>query len=77
MAKATKTADLRGKTDAELSEALKAAQSALFTARFENFTNKLDSTAKIGGIRRDIARIKTIQSERKRAAAAAPKKAEG
>jgi large subunit ribosomal protein L29 len=75
MAKAAKAADIRGKTDAELSEQLKSAQNALFTARFENFTNKLDDTAKMRRLRREIARIKTVQSERKRASAG--KKAEG
>jgi large subunit ribosomal protein L29 len=77
MAKASNAADLRGKTDAELSEQLKTAHNALFTARFENFTNKLDNTAKLGRLRREIAQLKTVQGERKRAAAAAPKKAEG
>ena len=75
MAKAANAADLRGKTDAELVEALKSVQGALFSARFENFTNKLDDTAKIGRLRREIAQIKTVQSERKRSGAA--KKAEG
>jgi large subunit ribosomal protein L29 len=77
MAKQATGADLRAKTDAELSEQLKSAQGALFTARFENFTNKLDDTAKMRRLRREIARIKTVQAERKRAAAGAPKKAEG
>jgi large subunit ribosomal protein L29 len=75
MAKAVKAAEIRGKTDEELADLLKTAEKALFTARFENFTNKLDDTAKLRRLRREIARIKTIQSERKRAAAA--KKAEG
>ncbi|MBL8679128.1 MAG: 50S ribosomal protein L29 [Myxococcales bacterium] len=75
MANETTGADLRAKTDAELAEQLKTAQGALFTARFENFTNKLDDTAKMRRLRREIARIKTVQTERKRSAAA--KKAEG
>ena len=75
MAKAANAADLRGKTDAEISEQLKTAQNALFTTRFENFTNKLDDTAKMRRLRREIAQIKTVQGERKRATAA--KKAEG
>jgi|266.fasta.fasta_contig_51_258456_length_1742_multi_2_in_0_out_0_3 large subunit ribosomal protein L29 len=75
MAKAANAADLRGKTDAELSEQLKTAQNALFTARFENFTNKLDDTAKMRRLRREIAQLKTVQGERSRSAVA--KKAEG
>jgi large subunit ribosomal protein L29 len=73
MAKASKAADLRGKTDAELSEQLKSAHNALFTSRFENFTNKLDNTAKLGRLRREIAQIKTVQGERQRAAGASKK----
>ncbi|MDP3273715.1 MAG: 50S ribosomal protein L29 [Deltaproteobacteria bacterium] len=76
MAKGQTAADLRGKTDAELIELLKTVESSLFTARFENYTNKLDDTAKLRQIRREIAKIKTIQSER-RIAAVTPKKAEG
>ena len=75
MAKAANAADLRGKTDAELSEQLKTAQNALFTARFENFTNKLDDTAKMRRLRREIAQLKTVQGERSRSAVV--KKAEG
>ena len=76
MADATKAQDLRGKTDAELNELLKSTHSALFKARFENFTNRLDSTAKIRLLRRDIARIQTVINEKRRAGKT-PAKAEG
>ena len=36
----------------------------LWKARFTNFTNQLDDTAKIRRLRREIARIKTIRTEK-------------
>jgi large subunit ribosomal protein L29 len=36
----------------------------LWKARFTNFTNQLDDTAKIRRLRREIARIKTISTEK-------------
>jgi large subunit ribosomal protein L29 len=67
MAKGQSANDLRSKTDAELSEALKATHSSLLTVRFENYTNKLNDTARIGRLRREIAQIKTVQAERSKA----------
>lgn len=76
MANAVKAQELRGKTDAELAELLKSTHGALFKARFENYTNRLDSTAKIRQLRRDIARIQTVINEKRRAGKS-PAKAEG
>ena len=39
---------------------LKSSSGELFKARFKNHTNQLDDTAKLRGLRRDIARIKTV-----------------
>ena len=36
----------------------------LWQARVDNFTSQLDSTAKISSLKRDIARIKTILTQR-------------
>jgi large subunit ribosomal protein L29 len=36
----------------------------LWKARFTNFTNQLDDTAKIRRLRREIARVKTIRTEK-------------
>lgn len=71
MAKAQKAADLRGKSDSELNELLKTTASSIFESRFQNFTNKLNDTAKIGKLRRELARINTVISERKKTAAKA------
>ena len=67
MAKEQPASTLRSKTDAELVETLKATHSALLTVRFENYTNKLNNTARIGRLRREIAQIKTVQTERSKA----------
>lgn len=69
MAKGLKAAELRGKTDAELNELLKTTASQIFEARFQNFTNKLNDTARIGKLRRDLARIHTVMTQRKNNAA--------
>ena len=74
MAKGTTTSQLGEKSDAELAEHLESQKSELFTARFENFTNKLSDTAKIRRVRREIARVQTVLSSRRQAGA---KKAEG
>lgn len=71
MAKAINTAELRGKTDAELNELLKTTSSQILDARFQNFTNKLNDTAKVRTLRRDLARIHTVLSERRAAKAKA------
>jgi large subunit ribosomal protein L29 len=36
----------------------------LFKARIQNHTNQLDSSAKLRGLRRDIARINTVLTQR-------------
>ena len=38
----------------------------LWKARFGNFTNQLDDTAKIKRLRRQIARVKTIITQKQR-----------
>ncbi len=74
MAKGNTASDLREKSEEELSKLLETSKSELFTARFENFTNKLNDTAKIRRLRRDIARVQTVLNARRNPTA---KKAEG
>lgn len=71
MAKAMKASELRGKTDEELRELLKTTSSKILDARFQNFTNKLNDTARVRTLRRDLARIETVLSERGAASAQA------
>lgn len=40
----------------------------LWKARFDNYTNQLDDTAKVRRLRREIAQVKTIIAEMERGA---------
>ena len=59
--------DLKTKSAAELQEELVAAKKELFNLRFQNATNQLDNTARIKEVRRNIARIQTVITEKARA----------
>ena len=59
--------ELRGKSVEELNEELVAAKKELFNLRFQNATNQLDNTSRIKEVRKNIARIKTLITEAKRA----------
>lgn len=56
--------EIREKTQEELDMALVDAKKELFSLRFQNATNQLDNTARIKEVRKNIARIKTIQTQR-------------
>jgi large subunit ribosomal protein L29 len=56
---------LRALTDAELDEALTSAKRDLWQARFELSTRQLKDYSVVGRTRRSIARILTVQRERK------------
>ena len=55
---------LRGKSAAELNEELVSAKKELFNLRFQNATNQLDNTARIKEVRKNIARIQTVITEK-------------
>lgn len=59
-----KAREMRDKTDSELSEMQRDLSRDLWNARFSNFTNQLDDTAKIGRLRREISRVNTIVAQR-------------
>jgi large subunit ribosomal protein L29 len=61
--------DLRTKTDDELTSELGALKKEAFNLRFQAATNQLERPARMREVRRDIARIKTLQGERARTAA--------
>lgn len=63
-----KAKDLRERTAEELVELEKTLTRERFQNRFKNFTNRLDNTAALKQARRDIARVKTIQTEKAQAA---------
>ena len=56
--------DLKAKSVVELNEELVAAKKELFNLRFQNATNQLDNTSRIKEVRRNIARIQTVISEK-------------
>ena len=56
--------DLKAKTVAELNEELVAAKKELFNLRFQNATNQLDNTSRIKEVRRNIARIQSVITEK-------------
>ena len=47
-----------------LNEDLVSAKKELFNLRFQNATNQLDNTARIGEVRKNIARIQTVIAEK-------------
>jgi large subunit ribosomal protein L29 len=63
--------DLRTKTDDQLADQLVELKREQFNLRFQAATNQLERPARIKEVRRAIAQIKTLQTERSRAAAAA------
>ncbi len=67
---AGKTEDLRTKSDDQLTADLGDLKREQFNLRFQAATNQLERPARIKEVRRDIARIKTLQSERSRSAKA-------
>ena len=73
-----KAKDLRERSPEDLKELDKSLAKDVFTARFMNFTNRLDDTSTINKTKRDLARVKTLlrQAELNAASAAAPAKAE-
>ncbi len=59
--------ELKGKSVEELNQELVSAKKELFNLRFQNATNQLDNTARIKDVRRNIARIQTVITEKARA----------
>ena len=55
---------LKAKSAAELNEELVAAKKELFNLRFQNATNQLDNTSRIKEVRRNIAIIQTVITEK-------------
>ena len=62
--KSNRVEDFRAKTDDQLSADLADLKREQFNLRFQAATNQLERPARIKEVRRDIARIKTLQTER-------------
>ncbi len=56
--------DLKNKDQAELAAELAAAKKELFNLRFQNATNQLTNTARIKEVRKNIARIQTVITQK-------------
>jgi len=65
----TKAPQLREMSNEQLHFTLTEAQKELFRLRFQAATEKLDAPSNLRKLRREIARIYTIQGERERVAA--------
>ncbi len=62
-----KAADLRSKSNDELKEQLMALRRESFNLRFQKATGQLENTARVRQVRRDIARVKTILNQMRKA----------
>ena len=58
--------ELMGKTADELQKDLVSAKKELFNLRCQNATNQLDNTARIKEVRKNIARIQTVMTQKAR-----------
>jgi len=59
-----KPAEIRAMDDAKLVQELTDLEGEWRTLRFQQAVGQLTNTSRIGQIRKDIARIKTVQTER-------------
>ena len=59
-----KTSELRAKNDADLQKELLELRKAQFGLRMQVATQQLTNTSQVGKVRKDIARVKTIQREK-------------
>ncbi len=60
--------DLKVKTDDQLQQQLADLKREQFNLRFQAATNQLEKPSRVREVRRTIARIRTLQSQRARAA---------
>ena len=62
--------DFNGQSDDQLVEALGNLKREQFNLRFQAATNQLEKPSRVREVRKDIARIKTMQAQRTAAASA-------
>ena len=60
----TRAAELRNLGDTELLRRLAEAKEELFNLRFQNVTGQLDGHARIGQVKKDVARLNKILRQR-------------
>ncbi len=66
-----KAADIRDMTVDQLDDELLKLKKEQFNLRFQTATGQLENTVRVRQVRRDIARVKTIKSEKLKAEAQA------
>jgi large subunit ribosomal protein L29 len=67
-----KARDAHQLSDEELNDKLREAYQELFNLRFQKATREISNFARVGQVKKDIARFKTIRRERELASFAAP-----
>jgi large subunit ribosomal protein L29 len=67
----TRARELRELGDQALEQRLAEAKEELFNLRFQHATGQLDNTTRLGELKREIARVHTLQREREIASAEA------
>ena len=72
----TQAQELREMDIDELENRLADAKKTLFNLRFQNVTGQLDNSARLGEVRREVARIKTVLRQREIEAAEAAEASE-
>jgi large subunit ribosomal protein L29 len=73
----TAAAELREMDDEELLTKLAEAKQELFNLRFQHVTGQLDNYARLGQMKKEVARINTILRDREIAAAEAMEESSG
>jgi large subunit ribosomal protein L29 len=58
------TAEMRSKSEAELKQELMELLKAQFSLRMQHATQQLADSSQIGKVRRDIARVRTVMTEK-------------
>ena len=71
-----KPGELRNMDDDELERRLAETKQELFNLRFQHVTGQLDNYARLGQLKKDVARINTLLREREITAAEATQRAE-
>ena len=64
-----KASDVKALTDDQLKDELLNLKKEQFNLRFQSATGQIENTARIREVRRTVARIKTVQGERRSASA--------
>lgn len=62
--------ELKGKTPDQLRDALVSLKKEAFNLRFQQATGQLENTARMRLVKRDVARVKTVLSQKAAEAAA-------